>query len=356
LNLKSTHWVSQVLGRLAKLRRRVLTTRRVLAILFVGICLAAVTAAIVISFNEETTDWFLNFDSAMNDARVFRVTILSVDELAGRAQANTQLILDKHAFVSSPKVKGPINGKFSLNDLDVRIGPVTTTDLGPNFDAMGTVALALLPEDLVQTEPGSDYRIEPPPAAQEEFVVLGQPRFYPFDRYLIIGVMSCNVFASADKKEFFGVEESHTEVYLRAPNFVMRGASDPELLDWPSPNNFRNSTEASRELQKRALGDSISNRKRVFAVVLQRPFFLRFFAVFLFVIAFGSVAYYAVVSEVNAFALQALGYFVGLWAIRQMLVTGGPRIFTVIDYVVLSLYAVLAAILVAKKLWTERTT
>jgi hypothetical protein len=77
--------------------------------------------------------------------------------------------------------------------------------------------------------------------------------------------------------------------------------------------------------------------------------------VFLLAIALGSVAYYAVVSEVNAFALQALGYFVGLWAIRQTLVAGGPRIFTVVDYVVLSLYAALAATLVAKKLWTERT-
>jgi hypothetical protein len=135
----------------------------------------------------------------------------------------------------------------------------------------------------------------------------------------------------------------------------MRGASDQELLDWPSPYDLRNSTEESRKLQKRALGDSGSNRKKVFAVVLQRPFFLRFFAVFLLVIALGSVAYYAVVSEVNAFALQALGYFVGLWAIRQTLVTGGPRIFTVVDYVVLSLYAALAATLVAKKLWAKQT-
>jgi hypothetical protein len=333
----------------------ILTARRVCAILFVAGCLATVSWAIVTSFQEETTDWFLNIDALRTDTEAFRINIISVDEVAGRAQASTQLILNRYSFVSVPKVKGPYGGKFLLNELAVRVGPVATTDLGPEFDAMGLISLSLLPESLVQTEPGPDYHDNPPAASQEEFVVLGQPKFYPFDRYLMVGYMSAKVLASQDKKEFFGVEDAHTEVYLRASNFVMRGASNQELLNWPtSTYDVWNRNREGSELQKRALKDSGPNRRKVFVVVLQRPFFLRFFAVFLLATAVVSMAFYAVKSDVRAFGLQAVGYFVGLWAIRQMLVAGGPRVFTAVDYAVLTLYVILAAALVAKELWTEQ--
>ena len=171
----------------------------------------------------------------------------------------------------------------------------------------------------------------------------------------MIGYISANVLASQDKKEYFGVEDSHTEVYLRAPNFVMRGASNQELLDWPtSSRNFWSLTKEGTDLAKRALKDSIPNRKKLFIVVLQRPFFLRFFTIFLLATAAGSMAYYAVVSDVRAFGLQAVAYFLGLWAIRQTLVSGGPKVFTAVDYAVLTLYVILAATLVVKELWTER--
>jgi hypothetical protein len=332
----------------------ILTARRVCAILFVAGCLSTVSWAIVTSFQEETTDWFLHIDALRTDTEAFRINIISVDEVAGRAQASTQLILNRNSFVSVPKVKGPYDGKFLLNELAVRVGPVATTDLGPEFDSMGLISLSLLPESLLQTEPGPDYHDNPPAASQEEFVVLGQPKFYPFDRYLMAGYMSANVLASQDKKEFFEIEDAHTEVYLRASNFVMRGASNQELLNWPTGSYEVNRTKEGSELQKRALKDSGRNRRKFFVVVLQRPFFLRFFAVFLLVIAVASMAFYAVKSDVRAFGLQAVGYFVGLWAIRQMLVAGGPRVFTAVDYAVLTLYVILAATLVAKELWTER--
>jgi len=73
--------------------------------------------------------------------------------------------------------------------------------------------------------------------------------------------------------------------------------------------------------------------------------------IFLLVITVASATYYAFASEVKAFALQALGYFVGLWAVRQVLVAGGPKTFTVVDYTVLLLYALLASVLIGKALW-----
>jgi hypothetical protein len=313
-------------------------------------CLSTVIWAILVSYEEETTDWFLNYKSVLDDPRSYRVNILSVDEVAGKAQANTQLILNRYCFVSSPTVKGPINGKFLLYEIDVRMGPLYVRDLGPTFDAIGFLILNTLVDYRIPKSPTPDFTAEPPPVSQTEFSVLGEPKFYPFDKYFLIGYASSVVLASPDKKEYFSLEDNHTEVYLRAPNFVMRGASDQELLTWPRIGI----TPDGMQLQKRMLKEDSEDRKKIFAVLLQRPFFLRFSAIFLLVIALGSIIYYAVVSEVKAFALQALGYFVGLWAIRQMLVSGGPKVFTAVDYIILFLYAALAATLVAKELWAKR--
>jgi hypothetical protein len=126
---------------------------------------------IAVGFDEEATDWRLNLGSAGSNAKTYRVNILSVDEVAGRAHASVQLILNRYAFVSNPKVKGPYDGLFNLSDLNLRVGPVTTTDLGPVFDVMGQVALSLLPAYPIQTNPTPEYRNDPPPASQEEFVV-----------------------------------------------------------------------------------------------------------------------------------------------------------------------------------------
>jgi len=154
------------------------------------------------------------------------VNILSVDEVAGRAQANTQLILNRYSFVSSPKAKGPINGKSLLDEIDVRMGPLHVRDLGPTFDAIGFLVLNSLVDYRIPRSPPPDFTADPPPLSQMEFGVLGEPKFYPFDRYFLIGCASSVVLASPDKKEFFSVEDNHTEVYLRAPNFVMKGASN----------------------------------------------------------------------------------------------------------------------------------
>jgi len=334
----------------SRLRLRITAIRRAAAILFVLACVGTVSWAVVVSYEEETTDWFLNIDSLRFDAKQYRVNINSIDEVAGKATATAQLTLDKHSFVSSTKIKGPIDGSFLLYDLDVRFGPLRVSDLAPQFDSIGFLVLNSL-VDRIPELPPSDFKSEPPPVSQMEFSILGEPKFYPFDKYFIIGYASSIVLVSPDKRQFFSVDDDHTEVYLRAPNFVMRGASNSELLKWPRMGE----TPQGMQLQKDLLKNNLENRKKMFAVLLQRPFFLRFFAIFLLVITLASMFYYAVASDVRTFALQAVAYFVGLWAVRQMLVSGGPKVFTAVDYVILLLYATLAAIVIAKALWTNTT-
>ena len=329
--------------------RKSLLLRRAVAIIFVLICVGTVSWAIFISYQEETTDWLLNFDRLRLDATSYKVNILSVDEVAAKARANIQMIFDRYTFVELSKTKGPINGKFVANDLDVRIGPLRITDQGPTFESIGFLVLQSLRSGRIPTVPTPDFTTDPPPVSETEFTLIGDSKFYPFDKYIIVGSVSSIVLASANKKDFFSIDSSHAEVYLSAPNFVMRGASNGELLGCERLG----ATPEGLKLEKKLLEDYPGERQKMFAVLLQRPFFLRFLSIFLLVITLGSATYYAIVSEVKAFALQALGYFVGLWAVRQMLVGGGPKAFTAVDYIVLLLYAALASVVIAKALWEK---
>ena len=322
-----------------------LLIRRSFAVVFVLACVGTVFLAIFISYREETTDWFLNFGVLHYSAATYIVNISSVDEVAGKASANVQMTLERSAFVELPKVKGPINGKFLLDELDVRIGPLQIRDLGPEFESMGFFALTTF--DPISTSPTPDFTTAAPPVSQAEFTLIGDSKLYPFDEYIAIGKVSSVLLASPNRRDFSIIESGRTGVYLRAPNFVMRGASNNELL----AHVRLAASREGLELEKKFIIDHPGERQRIFAVLLQRPFFLKVLSVFLLVITVGSATYYAVVSDVKTFSLQALGYFVGLWAVRQMLLAGGPKAFTVVDYTVLLLYALLASVVIGKALW-----
>ena len=324
-------------------------TRKALAVVFFLACIGTVSWAVFVSYSEETTDWFLNFDSLREDPKVYRVNVYSIDEVAGKALANVQVKVEKVSFVEAPKLRGPIDGKFLLSDINVLTGPMRVQDFGPTFEAIGFMTLTGSLDATPPNVPTPEFTDTTLRTSQEEFSLLGEPKFYPFDEYVVIGSVSATVLASPDHSHFFEVKGDHTEVYLRAPNFVMKGASDSELLALTR----RRSSDEEVRIQRRLLTDNSEKRKRIFAVVLQRPFFLRFFATFMLVLTVATIAYNAVAAEVHTFALRALGYFVGLWAVRQILVSGGPKVFTAVDYVVLLLYTALVAILVGKKLWSN---
>lgn len=319
--------------------------RRVAAIIFALAFVGTIAWAIIISYQEETTDSFLNFGVLHSSPTSYIVNILSVDEVAAKAKANVQLIVDRYEFVELPKIKGPINGRFLLKNLDVRVGPLQITDLGPTFESIGFLALSTF--DPIRTSPTPDFTSVPPPVSETEFTLIGDSKLYPFDEYVVIGKVSAVVFATQNKKDFVTVESGRTGVYLRAPNFVMQGASNMELLRYERLGN----TPGGFEIQKKLMEDNSGERQKIFAVLLQRPFFLKVLSIFLFAVTVGSAAYYAIVSDVKTFALQALGYFVGLWAVRQMLAAGGPKTFTAVDYTVLLLYAALASVVIGKALW-----
>ena len=91
-------------------------------------------------------------------------------------------------------------------------------------------------------------------------------------------------------------------------------------------------------------------------LVLERPLFPKFFAVFFGAIALAWIVIIAMSSDSKQLSLNVLGYFLAIWAIRTPLAVGAPKVPTLMDYVTLGLYAFLVAVALANFIWGFRET
>lgn len=328
---------------------------RSLAILIAAASVMVVSWAIRKSYNELTVSPSLNLQAFGDHPKTYRFTILSVDELSGKAQANVQLIFRKESARIANSQKSLNESPLQVPNETFYFGPLEVRDIGPEFEAGGLLPLVLLPERPIVIEPRSGFTHEAPRPLEVELSVIGQPKVYPFDRYVVIGMAASDVLVSADQKRFEAVTGEHTEVYLRASGFILRKATDGELNEWPTAMKMA-ATQRDKQFELRVFQDYVKSTSKgeYFAVVLERPFFLRFFSIFLLVIAVSSMVFYFWLSEAKEFATQALGYFLGLWAARQVLVAGGPKTFTSVDSVILFLYCMLTACVIVKSFWSYR--
>jgi hypothetical protein len=265
-------------------------------------------------------------------------------------------------------------------------GPLLLRNLREQFELVGVAAFAFLipekewpvsPKDSVVPATAStpktvpielpiQFTSEAPSGPPSELDISGDPELYPFDSYLLIGQVSCNIHALGDKNEFVNLDMFETDVDLRDPGFVVKHLSFADLQklhpNLPKSYGMRltvndkngNTIFSNDQYSDRWRDIASKNMARIFAVELRRPFFLRVFSVFLLVITVISMVYYSVVSNVKEFGLQALGYFFGLWAARQVLMSNGPKAFTAVDFAVFFLYSALVAVLVAKAIWPRK--
>lgn len=261
----------------------------------------------------------------------------------------------------------PDNFIVDFSKATLYFGPLTLRDVAGDFDSSGVAALANLTPSAIDAAPGPTYKTEPPPPLSTELEMVGDPWRYPFDHYLLIGEILCNVFISPDtnSKDFRSFDVQQTDVDVRSPGFVHKYLSIDDLrrLRRGEPQAGMHLTVTNRTTgQVKDNKDAVFNyldrarqvRERSFAVEIRRPFFLRFFSVFLLVVTVASMAYYLVKSTVREFGLQAMAYFAGLWAVRQILMSNGPKSFTLVDYAVLTLYFGLIVALLAKAIYTPK--
>jgi len=150
---------------------------------------------------------------------------------------------------------------------------------------------------------------------------VGKPELYPFDKYLIAGAIECityeeqippKIINDAEYGESLSIKNSIPGVFVRLP----------------------------RETEYKKMVE-FNNHKNRFALMIERSFYLRFMTILLGIIAFVSAIYIGFIIALDKILMHVMGYVLGLWGIRSILI-GDVKIFpSYFEYAILLMYLIL---------------
>src|SRR6266566_3278969 len=89
-------------------------------------------------------------------------------------------------------------------------------------------------------------------------------------------------------------------------------------------------------------------------LVLERPMFPKFFAVFFGILAVAWILVVAKSADPKQLTLNEFAYFLAIWAIRAPLAAAAPKAPLLMDYMTMGLYVLLIGVAVARLIWGFR--
>jgi len=335
-------------------------SRRTLAVVWFLAVVAALAFAIGTSFRESRIDWWLGFPRPFVPLS-FDIFWDSIDEVSGKVQIHATPKFDREILVIDPETKNMGSGT-SAERFKVFFSPFTIFDLGEGYRSAG---LWLAQSEIGTArlkKPPQNFTHEVPGTVHQYLTAIGNPRLYPFDRYLVMGRLYWTAMATVDGKQFATIPGEYYSMEFRIPGFKFREATGKELERWDSASkrtiDYMTRTQSTAgEDTKGYLADIEQSykpelwHKRRFAIVLMRPYFLQYFTCFLGTIALASVIGIGFSSKPKQLAINAIAYFLGLWGVRGALSADAPKTATLIDYAVLVFYGLLVATVVCRLLW-----
>jgi hypothetical protein len=335
---------------------RLLVDRRSLATPIFLAFVIALAWAVSKSFEEENVDVFLNPPRPLFEPKSYRVVVDSFDGVSGKVHVRAQVVFEKDSLWWNSNTQTLFKDSEAVKKGKVFFGPLAVDDLGRYFDALGL--LAVQREIPQPARPDPSFAQTPPGDLETDAVALGNPKLYPFDKYLVLARVSCPAWATLDGKNFIKVPGGHYTLSLKAAGFLMQRPSWQEVENWPTfhkqmlPQFARYYAGETKE--QKQLREQMERYKpelwyeNQFALLLERPSFLRFSTCFLGFVVLISLPYIVLHSKPSQFLVNSAGYFLSLWAVRQTLSAAAPTGHTLLDYSVMGLYVVFVAAMIAR--------
>jgi hypothetical protein len=305
---------------------------------------------------------------------IYRVTLDSFDIDTRIIRGDLRVLLSKvpTKSASSQVTKYPPAFYCSNNalfTLDLASSPVFVDaspgtgieDLGRTYVAGGLRAIQdVLPLGQCDpSAPGSKFvRIAGPPQpqfgtfaqlghGQAELFAVGDPRMFPFDKYLVVYRVWVPVLVQRSGGRYVGIL-GFNEVDNHVPGFFVRYATPRELETWPAV-----ATRGSHPVQIKYDESMWAGKQE--AVVLERSSFFQAITIFLALVACGYLVWFAFTKHPNRWFPDILGFFLTVWAIREALSVGAPRTPTLIDYSALCFYVAFISVMLWKFARERRT-
>ena len=352
--------------------------RRAAAVSLPVVAIAVLCLVYNSSFKEQRVSTEL--PASVLDPKAYHLVLDSIDAVAGKVQVHAEVALNRNGFLTTNLKTNPL---AAIRELPLSFGPFAIQDLGETLESNGfwsaqsSLLISRYENQILVLEVGVAHehnKLRPkltrdvPEVVRQELTAIGDARLYPFDHYLLMGAISCQAFAYVDKDHpDMTVPGDQYRVDLRIPGFTLRDADIEELAErqkrQPVPDLTGLESSSTMKVDPnaqaffKAMNDSYVRynsdlwQHGAFAFVLERPLFLRVLAVFLGVVALLSVLYVAFGTEPKQMVLNAVGTFLGLWAVRQALSVDAPKTATLVDYATLGLYFLLIVIVFARVLW-----
>jgi hypothetical protein len=193
----------------------------------------------------------------------------------------------------------------------------------------------------------SSFTGSKPSSKDVSISMFGNPDIYPFDKYLIVGAVSCPAYLD-DRKKLTYITNLKNEQSLCIHNFMpglfMRKPTQKELSEAKSMVLGKSQVVTEKG------ADELNNHKNLFALIIERPIFLRFLTIVLGMIAVGSAVYIGWLARFDAIPFQIAGYVVALWGIRNNLLGEIRSLPLYIDYAMLLMYVIIFAGIICRKI------
>lgn len=269
-----------------------------------------------------------------------------------------------------------VNATLSLRDIynatDSRyyFAPLEYKDLSTAFKYFGVPYAVYSTKVLSFFGLGNDtreYFNRIPESISINIEALSTPGIYPFDKYLIIGAVKCHAYKLVGDKRVYlrnkeGVEGEHLSVSNAMLKLITRIPNNDEMEQFMLPVPQDVPQEEKAEMMKlleesRAIfkhwGEDINNFQDSFALILERPLYLKYMTIIFGLCALITAFYIGLKSPYDKIPLHIMGFIISLWGLREILIVDkAPTVY--MDYAVLLIVGILIAGLCARMIWGRR--
>jgi hypothetical protein len=231
------------------------------------------------------------------------------------------------------------------NASEVRIvfDNVVAEDLAGKFESDGLRGIEQKSDEPVYDQVKAGLLDSLPDSKDVELVTIGEPRWFPFDRYLVLARIHAGGFITLRDRSYR--LKANYDVSSRLSGYVVREASPAMLERWPIASNQNLQIRPNIFPLYSGQYDKKFWSRDGIAIIVERPLFIKVITIFLGLLALTFVFAVAFTAQFKVLLTNCVGYFVGLWAVRGILTASAPKSQTLIDYGVLALYSLLVAIM-----------
>ena len=172
-----------------------------------------------------------------------------------------------------------------------------------------------------------------PEPVNVRFEAIGNPELYPFDRYYIAGKVQSLAYIEQDnKKNYLNKEQKNESLSIKnsIKGLFMRSLNENDLQNISAKIKI-----AVNELK------IFNSSNDSFILVVERPQFIRDMTIIFGVIALLSAFVIGTKVSLENISINIIGYILGLWSIRSILLGEQEIFLPYLDYFILSCYLIL---------------